>query len=62
MLISFVVRLFAEDLHAGSITGEVHNVATGEQAIVRNFEDLLAAFTSGADGHRAPRADAGGPS
>ena len=49
MLVSFLVRLSAEDLHTGAIAGEVHNVATGEHTIVRSFEDLIAVFTRGAD-------------
>jgi hypothetical protein len=53
MLVSFVVRLVVEDLRSGAITGEVHNVASGEQAIVRSVEDLIAAFTRGAQAVRA---------
>ncbi len=49
MLVSFIVRLRAEDLHTGAIAGEVHVVATGEQAIVRSLEDLIAVFARGAN-------------
>ena len=49
MLVSFIVRLRTEDLDVGSIAGEVHNVATGERAIVSNFEDLIAVFRRGAE-------------
>jgi hypothetical protein len=48
MLISFVVRLVREDLNAGSVAGEVHNVATGDAAVVRSVDDLIAAFVRGA--------------
>ena len=48
MLVSFVVRLAVDDLTVGSVVGEVHNVLTGEQALVRSFEELLSAFAEGA--------------
>jgi uncharacterized membrane protein len=60
MLVSFVVRLVVDDLHAGAIAGEVHNVVTGEQAIVRSFDELIEVFAHGADAFRStPHADLG---
>jgi hypothetical protein len=53
MLVSFVVRLAIDDLTVGSVVGEVHNVSTGEQALVRSFEELLTVFADGAKSVRA---------
>ncbi|MEY2457081.1 MAG: hypothetical protein QOJ67_3788 [Acidimicrobiaceae bacterium] len=60
MLVSFVVRLVVDDLQSGAIAGEVHNVATGERAVVRSFEDLLAMFARGTERPcTSPRTDLG---
>jgi hypothetical protein len=48
MLVSFVVRLAVDDLTAGALVGEVHNVSTGAQTLVRSVDELLTAFADGA--------------
>ena len=48
MIVSFVVRLVVDEFPADALVGEVHNVATGEQSVVRNLGDLLDAFERGA--------------
>lgn len=47
VLSSFVLRLVPRALAAGEVTGEIVEVETGRQAVIRNISEL-AAFLTGA--------------